>query len=83
MQAAKQKDDSPLVYHEQYILMVKDLKKYFPIKGGLLNRVVGQIKAVDGVTFNLKRGTTMGSLSQIPIFRFYLYPKIYFYHKIN
>ena len=61
---AEQKDDSPLVYDEQYILMVKDLKKYFPIKGGLLNRVVGQVKAVDGVTFNLKRGTTMGLVGE-------------------
>lgn len=62
--AAQQKDDSPLVYDEQYILMVKDLKKYFPIKGGLMNRVVGQVKAVDGVTFNLKRGTTMGLVGE-------------------
>ena len=63
--AAKTADESePLVYDEQYILMVRDLKKYFPIKGGLLNRVVGQVKAVDGVTFNLKRGTTMGLVGE-------------------
>jgi len=53
-----------LVYDDQYILMVKDLKKYFPIKGGLMNRVVGQVKAVDGVTFRLKRGTTMGLVGE-------------------
>lgn len=53
-----------LVYDDQYILMVKGLKKHFPIKGGLLNRVVGQVKAVDGVTFNLKRGTTMGLVGE-------------------
>ena len=47
-----------------FILEVKDLKKYFPIKGGMLNRVVGQVKAVDGVTFNLKRGTTMGLVGE-------------------
>ena len=46
------------------ILSVKDLKKYFPIKGGMLNRVVGQVKAVDGVTFNLRRGTTMGLVGE-------------------
>ncbi len=46
------------------ILVVRDLRKYFPIKGGLLNRVVGQVKAVDGVTFNLKRGTTMGLVGE-------------------
>ncbi len=47
-----------------FILEVKDLKKYFPIKGGMLNRVIGQVKAVDGVTFNLKRGTTMGLVGE-------------------
>ncbi len=47
-----------------YILTVKDLKKHFPIKGGMLNRVVGSVKAVDGVTFNLKRGTTMGLVGE-------------------
>ncbi len=62
--ADKQEEKSPLVYDEQYILMVRDLKKYFPIKGGLMNRVVGQVKAVDGVTFNLKRGTTMGLVGE-------------------
>ena len=51
-------------YDQQYILMVNGLKKYFPIKGGLTNRVVGHVKAVDGVTFNLKRGTTMGLVGE-------------------
>ena len=48
----------------QYILRVNNLKKYFPIKGGMMNRVVGQVKAVDGVTFTLKRGTTMGLVGE-------------------
>ena len=49
---------------DDYILEVKDLKKHFPIKGGMLNRTVGSVKAVDGVTFNLKRGTTMGLVGE-------------------
>ena len=49
---------------DDYILQVKDLKKYFPIKGGMLSRVVGQVKAVDGVTFNLGRGQTMGLVGE-------------------
>jgi peptide/nickel transport system ATP-binding protein len=54
----------PLVYDPQYILMVNQLKKYFPIKGGMVSRVTGYVKAVDGVTFNLKRGTTMGLVGE-------------------
>ena len=52
--------ETPVEYDPQYILQVKDLKKYFPIKGGMISKTVGHVKAVDGVTFNLKRGTTMG-----------------------
>ncbi len=51
-------------YDPQYILSVIGLKKHFPIKGGMLNKVVGHVKAVDGVTFNLKRGTTMGLVGE-------------------
>ena len=50
--------ETPVEYDPQYILQVKDLKKYFPIKGGMISKTVGHVKAVDGVTFNLKRGTT-------------------------
>ena len=53
-------DYTPVTYDPQYILMVNHLKKYFPIKGGLLSQTVGHVKAVDGVTFNLRRGCTMG-----------------------
>jgi peptide/nickel transport system ATP-binding protein len=51
-------------YDPQYILQVNNLKKHFPIKGGMLGKTVGQVKAVDGVTFNLKRGTTMGLVGE-------------------
>ncbi|MBR4290744.1 MAG: ABC transporter ATP-binding protein [Oscillospiraceae bacterium] len=54
----------PPEYDPQYVLQVKDLKKYFPIKGGMLSETVGHVKAVDGVTFNLKRGTTMGLVGE-------------------
>lgn len=46
------------------ILEVKHLKKYFPIKGGVFGRAVGQVKAVDDVSFTLKRGTTMGLVGE-------------------
>ena len=44
----------------QYLLVVKDLKKYFPIKSSFLKKTVGNGKAVDGISFKIKRGTTMG-----------------------
>ena len=54
----------PVTYDPQYILMVNKLKKYFPIKGGMISKTVGYVKAVDGITFNLKRGTTMGLVGE-------------------
>ena len=48
----------------EYLLEVNNLKKYFPIKGGLLSHTVGQVKAVDGVSFRIKRGTTMGLVGE-------------------
>jgi peptide/nickel transport system ATP-binding protein len=46
------------------LLEVRGLKQYFPIKAGLLQRVVGNVKAVDGISFNIKRGTTMGLVGE-------------------
>ena len=45
---------------QDYILQVSHLKKYFPIKGGMFGKQIGAVKAVDDVSFNIKRGTTMG-----------------------
>ena len=42
------------------ILQVKSLKKYFPIYGGLLSREIGQVKAVDDVTFDINEGEILG-----------------------
>jgi peptide/nickel transport system ATP-binding protein len=46
------------------ILEVNDLKKYFPIKKGFLKRVVGQVKAVDGVSFFINEGETLGLVGE-------------------
>ena len=46
------------------ILEVSHLKKYFPIKGGMFGRQIGAVKAVDDVSFTLKRGTTMGLVGE-------------------
>ena len=57
-------DFKPVTYDPQYILMVNGLKKYFPIRSGLFSRTVGYVRAVDGVTFNIKRGSTMGLVGE-------------------
>lgn len=46
------------------ILEVKDLKKHFPIRKGLWRRTVGYVKAVDGVSFHICRGETLGLVGE-------------------
>ena len=46
------------------LLEVTNLKKHFPIKGGLFRRVVGQLKAVDDVSFVIERGQTFGLVGE-------------------
>ncbi|MDI9410214.1 MAG: ATP-binding cassette domain-containing protein [Bacteroidia bacterium] len=48
----------------QPILEVKDLQVHFPIRRGLLQRTVGHVKAVDGVSFTLNRGETLGLVGE-------------------
>lgn len=48
----------------QYLLVVKNLKKYFPIKSSFLKKTIGNVKAVDGISFKIKRGTTMGLVGE-------------------
>lgn len=50
--------------NEDNILEVRGLKKHFPIRGGFFNTVVGQVKAIDGVSFSIKRGSTMGLVGE-------------------
>lgn len=46
------------------MIEVRHLKKYFPIKGSLLGRNAGAVKAVDDVSFTIQRGTTMGLVGE-------------------
>lgn len=46
------------------LLAVKDLKKYFPIQKGVFQRTVGYVKAVDGISFDVQRGETLGLVGE-------------------
>jgi oligopeptide/dipeptide ABC transporter ATP-binding protein len=46
------------------MIVVKDLKKYFPVKSGLLQRVTAQVKAVDGVSFTIREGECLGLVGE-------------------
>ena len=46
------------------VLEVKNLSKYFPIRGGVMRRVVGHVKAVDQVSFSVKKGETFGLVGE-------------------
>ncbi len=46
------------------LLQVQNLKKYFPIKGGLVRRTIGHVRAVDNVSFSLSRGKVLGIVGE-------------------
>ncbi len=48
----------------EQLLEVKNLEKYYPIKGGILNRTTGYVKAVDNVNFSIKSGETLGLVGE-------------------
>lgn len=48
----------------EILLNVENLKKYFPIKRGLLSKTVGYVKAVDDVSFSIKKGETLGLVGE-------------------
>ena len=49
---------------EQSLLRINNLKKYFPIRGGLFSREVARVHAVDNVTFDIKKGETLGLVGE-------------------
>ncbi len=48
----------------EYLVEVKNLVKYFPVRAGLLQRVVAQVKAVDKVSFSVRKGETLGLVGE-------------------
>lgn len=49
---------------ENVLLEAKDVKKHFPIKGGILRRTIGHLKAVDGISFKIFEGETLGVVGE-------------------
>lgn len=50
--------------NNQDLIVVKNLKKYFPVRGGLLQRVKAWVLAVDDVSFSIKQGETLGLVGE-------------------
>ena len=46
------------------LLQVRGLKKYFPVRGGVFLRQVGNVHAVEDVSFNVARGKTLGLVGE-------------------
>src|SRR5215203_1508426 len=55
--------DAPLRPGEE-LLRVRDLRTWFPIKRGVFQRTVGHVKAVDGVSFDVAAGKTLGLVGE-------------------
>jgi oligopeptide/dipeptide ABC transporter ATP-binding protein len=60
----EQSKESTAKSRDQDLVVVKDLVKYFPIKGGILQRVQAWVRAVDGISFTIKKGETLGLVGE-------------------
>src|SRR5499426_4051839 len=57
-------DPAPLCANAPVVIETKDLKVWFPIKRGVMRRAVGYIKAVDGVSIEIRQGETLGVVGE-------------------
>ena len=46
------------------MVVVKDLVKYFPVRGGVFLKIVNWVQAVDGVSFSIRKGETLGLVGE-------------------
>ena len=55
---------SPLTFDEDVLLRVENLKMHFPIHGGFFRHIVNYVRAVDNVSFSIRRGETLGLVGE-------------------
>lgn len=60
----KQEKNLTTLNSSEFIIEATGVKKYFPIKGGVLRRTVGHVKAVDGISLTVRRGETLGIVGE-------------------
>ncbi|MBO4527976.1 MAG: dipeptide ABC transporter ATP-binding protein [Victivallales bacterium] len=64
LEKSSDKAENASAQNGQTVLKVNDLRVWFPVKAGILKRTVGHVKAVDGISFELKKGETLAVVGE-------------------
>lgn len=63
-QLSLHKNEETLSSQSENLLEIQNLKTYYPVKGGFFKRTIGYVKAVDNISFEIKRGETLGLVGE-------------------